>query len=68
MCLLSNRSQMMSKRGKNKKVAHKAQLSVSLMLFISDLKRPAAIKNLFVLFDKKQNVVNGVVIYVPILQ
>ena len=52
MCLLSNRSQMMSKRGKNKKVAHEAQLSVSLMLFIYDLKRPAAIKNLFVLFDK----------------
>ena len=68
MCLSSNRSQMMSKCGKNKKVAHKAQLSVSLMLFISDLKRPAAIKNRFVLFDKKQNVVNGVVIYVPILQ
>ena len=30
VCLFSNRSQMMSKCGKNKKVAHKAQLSVSL--------------------------------------
>ena len=29
--LFSNRSQMTSKCGKNKKVAHKAQLSVSLM-------------------------------------
>ena len=31
MRLLSNRSQMTSKSGKNKKVAHKVQLSVSLM-------------------------------------
>ena len=31
MRLFSNRSQMMSKCGKNKKVAHKAQPSVSLM-------------------------------------
>ena len=31
VCLFSNRSQMTSKCGKNKKVAHKAQLSVSLM-------------------------------------
>ena len=42
--------------------------SLTQMLFIYDLKRPAAIKNLYVLFDKKQNVFNGVVIYVPILQ
>ena len=50
------------------KVAHEAQLIVSLMLFIHDLKRPTEIKNLFVLFDKKQNVVNGDVIYVSVLQ
>ena len=31
ICLFSNRSQMTSKCGKNKKVAHKAQLSASLM-------------------------------------
>ena len=31
VCLFSNRSQMTSKCGKNKKVAHKAQLSASLM-------------------------------------
>ena len=31
--LFSDRSQMKSKCGKNKKVAHKVQLSVSLMLF-----------------------------------
>ena len=31
MCLFSNRSQMTSKCGKNKKVAHKVQPSVSLM-------------------------------------
>ena len=31
MRLFSNRSQMMSKCGKNKKVAHEAQPSVSLM-------------------------------------
>ena len=33
MCLFSNRSQMTSKCGKNKKVAHEAQPSVSLMFF-----------------------------------
>ena len=49
-------------------MAHEAQLIVSLMLFIYDLKRPTEIKNLFVLFDKKQNVVNGDVIYVSVLQ
>ena len=32
--LFSNRSQMTSKCGKNKKVAHKAQLSVSLMFLL----------------------------------
>ena len=31
VCLFSNRSQMMSKCGKNKKVAHEVQLSASLM-------------------------------------
>ena len=34
--LFSNRSQMTSKCGKNKKVAHKAQPSGSLMFFISN--------------------------------
>ena len=49
-------------------MAREAQLSVSRMLFIHDLKRPLEIKNLFVLFDKKQNVINGDVIYVTVLQ
>ena len=33
MRLFSNRSQMTSKYGKNKKVAHKAQPSVSMMFY-----------------------------------
>ena len=62
MRLFSNRSQMTSKCGKNKKVAHKAQLSVSLMFLphfdiICDLllNRCTATWNLhvFVLYNKE---------------
>ena len=59
VCLFSNRSQMMSKCGKNKKVAHKAQPSVSLMFLphfdvLCDLllNRCTATWNLFVLYNK----------------
>ena len=58
--LFSNRSQMTSKCGKNKKVAHKAQPSVSLMFLphfdvLCDLllNRRMATWNLFVLYNKK---------------
>ena len=58
--LFSNRSQMTSKCGKNKKVAHEAQPSVSLMFLphfdvICDLllNRRTATWNLFVLYNKK---------------
>ena len=58
--LFSNRSQMTSKCGKNRKVAHEAQPSVSLMFLphfdvLCDLllnRRPAT-WNLFVLYNKK---------------
>ena len=60
MCLFSNRSQRMSKCGKNKKVAHEAQLSVSLMFLphfdvLCDLllNRRTATWNLFVLYNKE---------------
>ena len=58
--LFSNRSQMTSKCGKNKKVAHEAQPSVSLMFLphfdvLCDLllNRRMATWNLFVLYNKK---------------
>ena len=58
--LFSNRSQMTSKCGKNKKVAHEAQPSVSLMFLphfdvLCDLllNRRTATWNLFVLCNKK---------------
>ena len=58
--LFSNRSQMKSKCGKNKKVAHEAQPSVSLMFLphfdvLCDLllNRRTATWNLFVLYNKK---------------
>ena len=58
--LLSNRSQMTSKCGKNKKVAHEAQPSVSLMLLphfyvICDLllNRRTTTWNLYVLYNKE---------------
>ena len=61
--LFSNRSQMTSKCGKNKKVAHEAQLSVSLMFLphfdvLCDLllNRRIATWNLFVLFNKELNI------------
>ena len=60
--LFSNRSQMTSKRGKNKKVAHEAQPSVSLMFLphfdvLCDLllNRCTATWNLFVLYIKELN-------------
>ena len=58
--LLSNRSQMTSKCGKNKNVAHEAQLSVSLMFLphfdvLRDLlpNRHTATWNLFVLYNEE---------------
>ena len=58
--LFSNRSQMKSKCGKNKKVAHEAQPSVSLMFLphfdiLCDLllNRRTATWNLFVLYNKE---------------
>ena len=58
--LFSNRSQMTSKCGKNKKVAYEAQPSVSLMFLphfdvLCDLllNRRTATWNLFVLYNKK---------------
>ena len=58
--LFSNRSQMTSKCGKNKKVAHEAQPSVSLMFLphfdvLCDLllNRRTATWNLFVLYNIK---------------
>ena len=62
MGLFSNRSQMTSKCGKNKKVAHEAQPSVSLIFLphfdvLCDLllNRHTATWNLFVLYNKKLN-------------
>ena len=58
--LFSNRSQMTSKCGKDKKVVHEAQPSVSLMFLphfdvLCDLllNRRTATWNLFVLYNKK---------------
>ena len=58
--LFSNRSQMTSKRGKNKKVAQTAQPSASLMFLphfnvLRDLllNRRTATWNLFVLYNKE---------------
>ena len=58
--LFSNRSQMTSKCGTNKRVAHEAQPSVSLMFFphfdvLCDLllNRRTATWNLFVLYNKE---------------
>ena len=64
MHLFSNRSQMMLKCGKNKKVPHEAQPSVSLMFLphfdvLCDqlLNRPTATWNLFVLYNKKIKII-----------
>ena len=66
---------MTSKRGKNKKVAHEAQPSVSLMFFLHFyvfcnllLNRRTEKKNLFALYNKEAKVVNGDVIYASVLQ
>ena len=65
MRLFSNRSQMTSKCGKNKKVAHKAQPSVSL-------NRRTATWNLFVLYKKElkytEKSFNDDIIYMSVLQ
>ena len=60
MRLFGNRSQMTSKCGKNKQVAHEAQPSVSLMFLphfdvLCDLllNRRTATWNLFVLYNKQ---------------
>ena len=77
--LFSNRSQMTSKCGKNKKVAHEAQPSVSLMFLphfdvLCDLllNRCTATWNLFVLYNKelkyKEKSFNDDVIYRSVLQ
>ena len=73
--LFNNRSQITSKCDKNKKVAHEAQPSVSLMFLphfdvFCDLllNRRMATWNLFVLYNKEAKVVNGDVIYVSVLQ
>ena len=76
VCLFSNRSQMTSKCGKNKKVAHEAQPSVSLMFLphfdvLCDLllNRRTATWNLFVLYNKElKKSFNDDVIYTSVLQ
>ena len=80
MHLFSNRPQMTSKCGKNKKVAHKAQPSVSLMvlphfdvLYDPLLNRCMATWNLFVLYNKelkytKKKGFNDDIIYASVLQ
>ena len=76
--LFSNRSQMTSKCGKNKKVAHEAQPSVSLMFLphfdvLCDLllNRRIATWNLFVLYIKElkytEKSFNDGVIYTSVL-
>ena len=76
--LFSNRSQMTSKCDKNKKVAHKAQPSMSLMLLphfdvLCDLllNRRIATWNLFVLYIKElkytEKSFNDGVIYTSVL-
>ena len=77
--LFGNRSQMTSKCGKNKKVAHEAQPSVSLtflphfdVLCDLQLNRRTATWNLFVLYNKefkyKIKSFNDDVIYTSVLQ
>ena len=70
---LGNRSKTTLKYGENIKVARVAQSSVSLM-FVSHflfsviflLYRPTATQNLFVFTIKKQNVVDGDIIYTSV--
>ena len=74
--LFSNRSQMTSKCGKNKKVALEAQPSVSLMflphfdvLYDLLLNRRTATWNLFILYNKElKKKFNNDVIYTFVLQ
>ena len=77
--LFINRSQMTSKCGKNKKAAHEAQPSVSLMFLphfdvLCDLllNRRTATWNLFVLYNKElkytRKSFNDDVIYTSVLQ
>ena len=74
--LFSNTSQMMSKCGQNKKVAHEAQLSVSLLFLprfevLCDLllNRCMATWTLFVLYNKElKKSFNDDIIYMSVLQ
>ena len=75
--LFINRSKMTSKCGKNKKAAHEAQPSVSLMFlphFLCDLllNSRTATWNLFVLYNKElkytRKSFNDDVIYTSVLQ
>ena len=76
MCLFSNWSQMMSKYGRNKKVAREVQPSVSLMFLphvdlLCDLllNRRTATWNLFVLYNKElKKIFNDDIIYMSVLQ
>ena len=60
---------MMSKYGKNRTIAHKVQMSVSLMFLTHFdfpdllLYRPTATWNLFVLYNQKAKISNSDVIY-----
>ena len=75
MRLFSNRSQMTSKCGKNKKVTHEAQLTVSPMFLPHFdlhcdllLNRRMATWNLFVLYNKElKKSFNDDVIYTSVL-
>ena len=76
MHLFSNTSQMTSKCGKNKKVAHEAQLSASLMFLPHFevhcdllLNRRMATWTLFVLYNKElKKSFNDDIIYMSVLQ
>ena len=75
VCLFSNRSQMTSKCGKNKKVAHDSSPSVSLMFLphfdvFCDLllNRRTETWNLFVLYNKEAKIVNSDVMYESVFQ
>ena len=73
MYLFSNRSQMTSKCGQNKKLAHEAQPSVSLMFLphfdvLCDLllNRHMSTWNLFVLYNKELKKVYHLYVCPPI--
>ena len=75
VCLFSNRSQMTSKCGKNKKVAHEAQgMFLPHFDVLCDLllNRRTATWNLFVLYNKElkytEKRFNDDIIYMSVLQ